>query len=262
MAKKIICDSCGGEFDGGLTKCPYCGTLNPGGAEKAYLERLDDVHEELEDLKGVPEEEVRQAVKRSGSYLKKVIVAVVLLTAVVLGGFYIWERAYYAEAPNSKSDRENYFWAEENFPIMDQMYAQGEYDELVRSLSAAEEEGYSTYRWEHYEFCNLYQRIMYAQDTIRRAAEGQKLTQNSCSLLLHDEWWVQGMEDSERFTEEEKEILRPLAKPVLEDFETRWNFTEEEYQAMTQELAEIKGYVSFDTIDAFLKKWYKEYEKK
>ena len=256
MAEKIICDSCGGEFDSGLAKCPYCGTLNPSGAEKEYLGKLEDVHEDLEELKGVPEEEVRQALKRSGSYLKRVIVAVVLLAVVAVGGYYIWERAYDARLSNGRSERENYLWEEENFPIMDKLYEQGEYDELVSFMSAAGEEGYVTYNWEHYEFCNQYNRIKYAQDAIRREEESGKLSSNGYSLLLHDEWWIRGMEDSDIFTEEEKDILRPLAQPVLEDFERRWSFTEEEYQAMTQELAENHGYVSFDTIDAYIKKWY------
>lgn len=41
------CTSCGAELDHGVARCPYCGTLIPGGAEKEYMEKLDSIREDM-----------------------------------------------------------------------------------------------------------------------------------------------------------------------------------------------------------------------
>ena len=41
--KKIICSSCGAEFEDTLPKCPYCGSLNYKGAEAEYLGKLESM---------------------------------------------------------------------------------------------------------------------------------------------------------------------------------------------------------------------------
>ena len=43
--KKIICNSCGAEFEDTLPKCPYCGSLNYKGAEAEYLGKLEGMRE-------------------------------------------------------------------------------------------------------------------------------------------------------------------------------------------------------------------------
>ena len=57
--KQIICSSCGAEFEDMLPKCPYCGTMNYKGAEMEYLDRLEDVRSDMEQLGSVPETETR-----------------------------------------------------------------------------------------------------------------------------------------------------------------------------------------------------------
>ena len=46
--ERIVCTSCGASFDKDEPKCPYCGTLNPYGAEKEYKEKLEDIREKLD----------------------------------------------------------------------------------------------------------------------------------------------------------------------------------------------------------------------
>ena len=72
MGKRIICSSCGAEFDNDMAKCPYCGTMNYEGAEKEYLEKLEDVREDLDDLNEVPLEETKKEFKKQGRLIRKV----------------------------------------------------------------------------------------------------------------------------------------------------------------------------------------------
>ena len=57
--KKIICSSCGAEFEDTLPKCPYCGSLNYKGAEAEYLGKLESMRQDMQQLEQVPEKELQ-----------------------------------------------------------------------------------------------------------------------------------------------------------------------------------------------------------
>ena len=43
MDKKIVCPSCGAEFETDKVKCPFCGTIYYKAAEAEYMDKLEDV---------------------------------------------------------------------------------------------------------------------------------------------------------------------------------------------------------------------------
>ncbi len=62
--KKIICSSCGAEFEDTLPKCPYCGSLNYKGAEAEYLGKLESMRQDMQQLEQVPEKELKKKLKK------------------------------------------------------------------------------------------------------------------------------------------------------------------------------------------------------
>ena len=82
MEHKIICPSCGAKIDHTLPKCPYCDNSNPYGAELAYMDKLEDMKEDLAELENIPQQEAEKAFRRQG---KKLILIGVTL-AVIVGG--------------------------------------------------------------------------------------------------------------------------------------------------------------------------------
>ena len=42
-SKRVICNSCGGEFEDNLPKCPFCGSFHYKGAEAEDLDTLEDI---------------------------------------------------------------------------------------------------------------------------------------------------------------------------------------------------------------------------
>ena len=62
--KKIICSSCGAEFEDTLPKCPYCGSLNYKGAEAEYLGKLESIRQDMQQLEQVPEKELKKKLKK------------------------------------------------------------------------------------------------------------------------------------------------------------------------------------------------------
>ena len=45
--RNVICESCGAGFDASLVRCPYCGTAYEPAAEEEYMDKLEDVREDL-----------------------------------------------------------------------------------------------------------------------------------------------------------------------------------------------------------------------
>ena len=80
--KKIICNSCGAEFEDTLPECPYCGTMNYKGAEMEYFGRLEEVRSDMEQLGSVPEQETRSELKKQRKWILKLVL--LLAVAAVL----------------------------------------------------------------------------------------------------------------------------------------------------------------------------------
>lgn len=83
MGRLIVCSNCGKEFDENLEKCPSCGSTNPKGAERAYLNRLEDVREDMEELDDAPRAELERTIKKQGRLIKRVVLAVMAVTALL-----------------------------------------------------------------------------------------------------------------------------------------------------------------------------------
>ena len=80
-AINVTCPSCGAEFDSSKEKCPYCETLYEPGAEKAYMDRLDEIRRDMDDLKSLTVSETKEELKYM---VKKIIIGVGIAVAVVI----------------------------------------------------------------------------------------------------------------------------------------------------------------------------------
>ena len=148
------CESCGALLSEGMARCPYCGTLIPGGAEKEYMQKLDAIREDMEELSSVPEESLKAELRRQGRLMRSVIAAAVLLALLLAGLFFLQSRRY---------DRDNtadYIWSRENFPVFTRLYESGEYEELYELVLQAMEEDRPVWDW---EYCGEFFDYMEAQ---------------------------------------------------------------------------------------------------
>ena len=55
---QVKCFNCGAVHSVDDPRCPYCGALNPVGAEKAYMNELDDLKDETDQLAEDAEDDV------------------------------------------------------------------------------------------------------------------------------------------------------------------------------------------------------------
>ena len=143
-AKKIVCSSCGAEFDDTLPKCPYCGSLNYKGAEAEYLGKLEGMRQDMQQLEQVPERELKEKLKKKRKFVVKIFIVAAVLAAVF--AVIMFFRGRYIEQRDAKAD---YQWQKENFPILDRLYQERDLEALMDFYEQAVEENRTIDRWEH-----------------------------------------------------------------------------------------------------------------
>lgn len=250
MANKI-CAYCAAEYDDMLPQCPYCGSTNYKGAEAEYLNQLETVRENMENLDQIHEKEVRKAIHKQGRFLIIVFVILGVIGALVVG-LVLWQQEGY-----TRRRRADFLWKEQNFPIMNELYEKGAYAEVTELYVESRDADYPVYAWEHSDFCEIYENIVYIEATLQKEAEGYVLDEVDCAGLLFDEWQVIGIPMND-LDEQELALLEEYGEKVRVDFETRWNMSEEDYRDFYQELEENRGWVSYTGCKEYVEKWYVE----
>ena len=160
MGKQIICSSCGAEFDNDMAKCPYCGTMNYEGAEKEYLEKLEDVREDLDDLNEVPLEETKDELKKQGRLIRKVLMVAIIIGFILFGWIMLSEKAY------ERDEKADFLWKSENFPVMNELYEAGKYEELADFYRQAQEEDKPVYLY-HIQINHLLCRCVHSSFSLQ-----------------------------------------------------------------------------------------------
>lgn len=247
----IECKSCGAHFDEMLSKCPYCGAASVKGAEAEYMDKLEDVRSDMEDLGEIPEEETKKEFKKQGKFVVKLLSSMAAVIAFILIASYFLTKE---DTSNRQSD---YAWQQENIPILDELYEQEKYDELLTLYNKATEEEAPIYTWEHSEFCSTLQDFLYVNEILIREKSGEPMTEWDYQDLLYYGFQAKLLENNSFMTQEDKQKLTPYTQIILEDFETRWDFTEEERIAFEEEADKGYGFISYQSCKEYIEKWMK-----
>lgn len=244
--RKIICGSCGGEYDENMPKCPYCGTLNIPGAEKEYFEKLEDVREDMEELKEAPKEEIKSTLKKQTKLIKRVV----LVTALVFAAIFVliwWNDNRYKR--DAKAD---YLWKQENYPKMTQWYDNEDYDSMMEFYIKAMEEDRAAWDWEHADFCNIYDNVMEIQRRLELVKNGETLGEIALENMFYDEWCVIGIPLRKDLDDEERQRLEPYIELADTDVRERYDLTEEEYNSFYEQIKQNNGQPNGEECYAFV----------
>ena len=178
---KIICPNCGAAIEVHEPKCPFCGYINIPGAEEKFMQDLEHTEEQLSQIPEQQKEQIKKSIFKSSKVIWITILIVVLIAVVLIGGHFAIESIIYdASEYDAKAEM---IWERENYPLLDEMYAAGDYDrilELENNLYLInEEEGtnHSFYNWEHYQFITIYAQIKEVKDYVNLLDEGVEFDQ-------------------------------------------------------------------------------------
>lgn len=139
------CESCGAVLGDSMARCPYCGTLIAEGAQREYMQKLENVRRELDALQDLPQESVKAELRHQGRRMRKIILAALLLILILMGLFFLQSRSY------ERDNTADYVWGRENFPHMSQLYESGEYEALYELVMQAMDDDRPIWNWEYYD---------------------------------------------------------------------------------------------------------------
>lgn len=249
--KKVECASCGAKIDETVVSCPYCGSIHYPGAEADYMKKLKEVHRDLQGLEKSP---AREWKSEFVSQLKFVGVILLIASVVaVIAGLSTWYR-FDREDGNA---REEFLWKMENYPVMQRMLEDGQYDELLAFYKEADDEGKPVYGWSNRGAISMYDRYVSCCELLTKEAEGISLTEYDYRCLYDYETRLMGMEYAYDMSDEAVACMEPYRSQAEADFRTRWGYSDEEIEQILKKLEENRGWISYEVYREFVAAWYR-----
>ncbi len=254
QSREKMCEFCGASFDEMLPKCPYCGNTNIKGAEAAYMDKLEEVRSDLEELAQIPVEETKKEIKKQTKLIFSVIGAILVVFFVLTVVKLISENRYGEKSTQKK--QADFLWKQENLDTFDEVYEQGDDEKLMEIYYEAASEGKPVYEWGHsdYSFALAHYKDMeYVWAKIERGEPPMSVSEYAG--LLSGYFFIEYYYN--RMTEEEKERFSPYYEKAKADYETRWDFQGKEWEAVEKERAEHGGTISYETSEKYVEAWLK-----
>lgn len=151
--KEIECPNCGAHFDAREASCPYCGYINPMGAEAKFLRDLEGTRKELDNVDEEAQDEYKSEIKKGAKSAAKTVVIIGVVIALIVGVFiYIDNRTFGDKYDDYAAELA---WEHDAFVEYDELYEAKKYDELMERI-ADDGEDHDVWNWEHYnEFMDI-----------------------------------------------------------------------------------------------------------
>lgn len=249
----MICNNCGAHFDDDLPKCPYCGDFHYAGAQKEYMDKLENMKENLDTLeKSVPQmytDELKTQVK----HVRKIVLIIISILAVLMLLFFM---CFHLDSFSSRDEKQVLLFTKETYPVADEYYEAGDYEGLLTfyHTSMSENENADFYSWDHYAFLICYENLTFFRDAAEKLDTDNFSDYDMQELLycyISNHYYQKGypMEKNDQelvssFEEEMEAVIDSLS------------LTEEELKEFN-DLLNANEYPSWSDIDKFSQKVYK-----
>jgi len=260
MENSCKCPNCGADITMDVVSCPFCGYINPIGAEKEYMGKLEEVRESLD----VVDDEAIEDYKKTMARPVKVIIAVIMVALVILVISVVIirvknTRKVDASLHTGETTLEEMKWQKENFALFNDMYEKGEYDKLTDAIDNIIKE-HSIYEWEHavfYEYYSIYKDTKESIEEVDRRG----WSESTAGLVTYDCMrYYYCMEEETMLNEEEKENLKPCADYMLEITKNRLGYDEEALEEMREIVLHESGYLIYFKVRSIAKENMKKYK--
>lgn len=147
--KEIECPNCGATFDAGEPKCPYCGHINPMGAEAKFLRDLEGTRKKLDDVDDEARDAYGTEIRRGTKSVLKTVVVVAVVIALLIGIWRILDNTMFYYGFKGDYAKE-LSWEHEAFAEYDELLEAEKYEELMERI-AEDGEDHDVWNWEHYD---------------------------------------------------------------------------------------------------------------
>ena len=156
MAKRIYCTNCGAPVGEFAEKCPYCGALNPTGAEAAYMEKLRGIRSEMAEMDDDLEETYVRELKKRGSRFGKIAAGIAIVIVAFILLISVNEMIFRVRAKRD-SEREIAF-QKEYFEELDRVYGQGDDASTLDYIQSlyGKDGASALWTWKHMDYFEFY----------------------------------------------------------------------------------------------------------
>lgn len=245
-AKKIICRQCGAELAPGTAECPYCGSAYAPEAERAYMRRLDDIREDLDDVGDTGIEVSRTEIRRTGRRTALIIGLILAAGAALFLLFGLFRNR------ENMDNRREYAWRQEHLQELDALFEAGDYDALIKAFEDARDQGHDLYDWEHYEFCTFWEETVAVDHTLAGLREGY-FTETDAEDLLYMELRIRGFRERRNIPEADMRIMTERAQRYQNDLVEIFHATPEDLKMFDEMLAKHDGFPRYEECSRYVK---------
>lgn len=184
-----ICENCGAEYEYQAPCCPYCGTTNEIGAEQQYMNKLQDLKQNLGKMRQVAPDAYAQEIRSTGRRTGIAAFIIIAALALIIGSF-AFCYYYRVNVLETREMKSQLLWEQQYFPQLDEWYDNQEFDKILEfqtELYTNEEtKNISLYRWKHISFLRNYERYVYLQETAERMDTGEKIQDSEKASALYN----------------------------------------------------------------------------
>ncbi len=239
-------------------KCPYCGYINPSGAQEQFMEKMEENRLKLDNVDEEAAELYQKEMKKKG----KRLVITIVVTAVVIAGILLaaklnnkllWDS--YERTP--EDEVAEIAWQRAHFPELTELYDAEKYEEMVDLYYDFLKDGsHDIWLWEHYNFLDAMTRYRNLRSNMEYFDRYVKDSDSSClASVLYNcaRFFYRDYENEPKNTEHDLEVLDEVHDYAVEILHNRLHFSDEDMEEIRDEIYG-DGYVNFNACEKVIKR--------
>lgn len=253
---KVICPNCGAAIYENEAQCPFCGYINISGAEEKFMRDIQKTEDDLSQIPQLQKAEYKKSMTKNSKIIFITVGIAGAIAAILVGLYMLFEHVIFSYDEDDAKAR--MIWERENFPILDEMYAAGDYEGIVEfeyelyDQNDENDTSYSVFNWEHYYFINGYRRYQDVEEYISRLDQGEELSNYQAESIVYDCMWFHYREyaiDNQYMPYTEEEIAKLDEYREITDgyFYGRLGFTQEEVEKLYKDALDDHGTIDMKT---------------
>lgn len=251
--KKVICPNCGAAIFENEASCPFCGYINLPGAEEKFMRDIKKTERDLSHIPDLQKAEYKKTISKSSKIIFITVGITVLIAVLILGIYLLFDKVVFAY--DERDAKAQMLWNKENYPILDEMYANGDYEGIIEfenelyEKNAKEKTDYQIYDWQHSDFIRGYRDYTMVESYIELLDMGEELSRyGKEDLVYYCMWFYYRQYDQEKtymtFTDEEIEILDGYREITNGYLFGRMGFTQEEADELLEKAVDEYNYLN------------------
>ncbi len=268
-SETVRCSNCGASIGIHEKKCPYCGYINPEGAEEKYMDDLTKVRKELDVVDEAAAAEYKKSL--SGG-LKTAVITFAVMIGLILGlfGLYmlmanVMEDTFSAGSRTPEEEMAEIAAEREFFPKLDSLYDSEDYEGLVKLSQSEEARAVDIWNYPHYELLYYYKMYMDVRDIYIPELDDKKLAKDHAGWMTEDVFnfyyrcYDISLGSAGKNTERDIQVLDDIRDGYMLDIlYSRMMYTQEDMEAAKGDIME-NGFFHMSEAQKYSDRYYERY---